>query len=62
MGYDAIPYEKRIKENIKNYSLSTLYDMNVLQNYLENLAKMLDVSFCLPIGMERRKLQLGKDF
>lgn len=62
MGYDAIPYEKRIKENIKNYSLSTLYDMNVLQNYLENLAKMLDVSFLLTDRHGEKEIAIGKGF
>lgn len=62
MGYDAIPYEKRIKENIKNYSLSTLYDMNVLQNYLENLAKMLDVSLLLTDRHGEKEIVVGKEF
>ena len=41
MGYDTIPYEKRMKENIRNYTLSNLYDMEIVKRYLSNLAEVL---------------------
>ena len=41
MSYQTIPFDKRIKENIRNYSLSHLYDMEMVKGYLANLAKML---------------------
>ena len=40
MGYDAIPYDKRVKENIRNYALSNLYDMEVVKRYLGSLAEV----------------------
>ena len=47
MGYDTIPYDKRIKENIKNYALSNLYDTEMLKGYLQNLAEMLEINILL---------------
>ena len=47
MGYQAIPYDKRIKENIRNYSFSNLYNMDVVKNYLQNLADVLEINILL---------------
>ena len=47
MGYDAIPYDKRVKENIRNYALSNLYDMEVVKRYLGSLAEVLGISLLL---------------
>lgn len=33
MGYEAVSYDKRIKENIRNYTLSNLYDMEMIKKY-----------------------------
>ena len=30
--------EQRFKDHIKNYNLSSLYEMNEVRNYLKNLA------------------------
>ncbi|MBD5477427.1 MAG: diguanylate cyclase [Lachnospiraceae bacterium] len=37
MNYKAIPFEKRIKENIRNYSLDNLYTLDVLTEYCKAL-------------------------
>ncbi len=39
MDYNIVSYEKRIKENIKNYAIRNLYEMNLLTEYLEALAE-----------------------
>lgn len=61
MGYQTVPYEKRIKENIKNYSLSTLYDLEIVQNYLRNLAKILDVSILLTDRHGEKRIVIGEE-
>lgn len=47
MAYKKVPYEKRIKENIKNYHLQNLYDMNMLQEYLKSFAQTLQIELLL---------------
>lgn len=37
MDYKAIPFEKRIKENIRNYALDNLYEIDVLTDYCKSL-------------------------
>ena len=55
MGYDTIPYEKRMKENIRNYTLSNLYDMEIVKRYLSNLAEVLKLNV---VGEPGRKLRI----
>ena len=38
MGYREVSFEKRIKENIKNYAIKNLYAMDMLAEYLQVLA------------------------
>ena len=47
MAYGSISLEKRIKENIKNYSLGQLLDLTVVQKQLENLAQLTGAEFLL---------------
>lgn len=44
MGYAEIPYDRRIKENIRNYTLINLYDMDIIKKYLNNLAEILELN------------------
>lgn len=37
MDYKAIPFEKRIKENIRNYALDNLYALDTLTEYCKSL-------------------------
>ena len=37
MDYKAIPFEKRIKENIRNYALDNLYHIDTLTEYCKAL-------------------------
>lgn len=47
MGYGSSSLEKRIKENIKNYTLGQLLDMPVVQKQLETLAALTGAEFLL---------------
>lgn len=39
MGYNTVSFEKRIKENIRNYAIRNLYPLDTLTEYLEHMAK-----------------------
>ncbi len=45
MAYGSISLEKRIKENIKNYSLGQLLDLTIVQKQLESLAELTGAEF-----------------
>ncbi|MBD5548180.1 MAG: diguanylate cyclase [Lachnospiraceae bacterium] len=62
MGYEAIPYEKRIKDNIRNYSLSNLYDMEMIKKYLMNLADMLEINVLLTDRHGEKEIVVGDGF
>lgn len=62
MGYGEIPYEKRIKDNIRNYSLSNLYDMEVIKKYLMNLAEMLEINVLLTDRKGEKEIVIGDSF
>lgn len=47
MAYGSISLEKRIKENIKNYSLGQLLDLPIVQKELEVLNKLTGAEFLL---------------
>lgn len=62
MGYDTIPYEKRIKENIRNYTLSNLYDMAIVRKYLGNLAEALKLNVLLTDRHGEKEVVIGEGF
>lgn len=62
MSYQTIPFDKRIKENIRHYSLSHLYDMEMVKGYLANLAKMLELSILLTDRHGEKELVIGDSF
>lgn len=62
MGYAEIPYDKRIKENIRNYTLSNLYDMEIVKKYLTNLAEMLDINILLTDRHGEKEMVIGDSF
>jgi diguanylate cyclase (GGDEF)-like protein len=47
MAYGSISLEKRIKENIKDYTLGQLLDLTILQRELETIAKLTGAEFLL---------------
>lgn len=62
MGYDAIPYDKRIKENIRNYSLSNLYNMESIKKYLNNLAQVFQINILLTDRQGEKEVVIGDSF
>lgn len=62
MGYDSIPYDKRIKENIRNYSLSNLYNMESIKKYLSNLAQVFQINFLLTDRHGEKEIVIGDSF
>lgn len=62
MGYESIPYEKRIKDNIRNYSLSHLYDMEMVRKYLMNLAELLEINVLLTDRHGEKEIVVGDGF
>lgn len=62
MSYQTVPFEKRIKENIKNYALSNLYDTEMLKAYLENLAKALEINILLTDRHGEKEIVIGDSF
>lgn len=62
MGYQSIPYDKRIKENIRNYSFSNLYHMEVVRNYLQNLADVLEINVLLTDRHGEKEIVIGDSF
>ncbi len=62
MGYEAIPYDKRIKENIRNYTLANLYDMEIVKKYLANLANVLEINILLTDRHGEKEIVIGDSF
>lgn len=47
MDYKAIPFEKRIKENIRNYALDNLFALDTLTEYCKALCAVADVAILI---------------
>lgn len=62
MGYDAIPYDRRIRENIRNYALSNLYDMEVVKRYLGSLSEVLGIGMLLTDRHGEKEIVIGDSF
>lgn len=62
MGYNAIPYDKRMKDNIRNYSLSNLYNMESIKKYLNNLAQVFQVNILLTDRQGEKEIVIGDSF
>lgn len=58
-GYNAIPFEKRIKENIKNYSLNNLYDIGMLTEYCKSVYKLTGVAVLLTERHGEKVISVG---
>jgi len=39
MDYNVVSFEKRMKENIKNYAIRNLYNLDTLTEYLKAIAQ-----------------------
>ena len=62
MGYEVKTYDKRIKDNIRNYTLSNLYDMDTIKKYLTNLAEMLEINILLTDRHGEKEIAIGDSF
>ncbi|MDE6203373.1 MAG: GGDEF domain-containing protein, partial [Lachnospiraceae bacterium] len=58
----AIPYDRRIKENIRNYTLFNLYDMDIIKKYLNNLAEILELNLLLTDRHGEKEIVVGDSF
>ena len=47
MDYKVIPFEQRIKENIRSYSLENLYALDVLTEYCKAFCAVADVAILI---------------
>lgn len=47
MAYGSVSLEKRIKNNVKNYSMGQLLDMTIVQKQLESVAELTGAEFLL---------------
>ncbi|MCI9314405.1 MAG: diguanylate cyclase [Lachnospiraceae bacterium] len=47
MNYKAVPFEKRIKENIRNYKMDNLYALDTLTEYCKALHTAMDVALLI---------------
>lgn len=59
MAYGSISLEKRLKDNIRNYSLHTLFDLNLIQEQIENLYKLCGVSLLLTDRHGEKNISFG---
>lgn len=62
MAYETVPYDKRIKENIRNYTLANLFDMEIVKKYLSNLAQMLEINILLTDRHGEKEIVIGDSF
>lgn len=62
MSYQTVPYDKRIKENIKNYGLANLYNIEMLKDHLENVAKLLEINVLLTDRHGEKEIVIGDSF
>ena len=47
MDYKAIPFEQRIKENIRSYEINNLYALDTLTEYCKALCAVTDAAILL---------------
>lgn len=59
MEYKAVPIEKRIKENIKNYAMDNLYPVNSLRAHLKALAAITGVELLLTDRHGEKVVSIG---
>lgn len=59
MAYKTVSFEKRIKENIKNYSLHNLYPIEILTEYLKSLKAVTGFEFLLTDHYGEKVVSLG---
>ncbi|MDD6811417.1 MAG: GGDEF domain-containing protein [Lachnospiraceae bacterium] len=59
MEYNSVSFEKRIKENIKNYALDNLYHINSLTEYLKAVAAVIEADILLTDRHGEKVVSIG---
>ena len=59
MAFGLVPLEKRLKENIKNYSLDQIFDIGELSEYLEAASAVSNLSFLLVDRHGEKAVSIG---
>lgn len=59
MSYNEVSFEKRIKENVKNYAIKNLYAMDMLKEFLQSLADAYDMEIMLTDRYREKVLAIG---
>ncbi len=59
MAYGSIPLEKRLKDNIRNYKLETLFDIEVLLELFKSVYKLTGVSVMMTERHGEKALAVG---
>ena len=59
MAFGLIPLEKRLKDNIRNYSLDQIFDIGVLSDYLDSLHRATGISLLLTDRHGEKAVSLG---
>lgn len=59
MAFGLIPLEKRLKENIKNYSLDQIFNIGELSEYLEAASAVSNLSFLLVDRHGEKAVSIG---
>lgn len=59
MNYKSIPFDKRIKDNVKNYALDNLYHMDTLAEYCKALCALTDVEILLTERHGEKVISVG---
>lgn len=62
MAFGLVPLEKRLKENIKNYSLDQLFHMDEVTDFLKIMAKSTGYSFLLTDRHGEKGVRAGEPF
>ena len=59
MAFGLIPLEKRLKDNIRNYSLDQIFDIGVLSDYLDSLHRTTGISLLLTDRHGEKTVSMG---
>lgn len=59
MDYNSVSFEKRIKENIRNYAIRNLYDIHILKEYLKTIAEEYGMEMLLTDRHGEKAVEIG---
>lgn len=59
MDYKAVPFEQRIKDNVKNYALDNLYHIDAIAEYAKALGALADIELLLTERHGEKVISVG---